>query len=453
MRKIVIVLFLISVFFISFLPVKDTDFGWHYRCGKEFFKSGSFALCTKNNFSYFLPEYKSYNPHFFYDVGLAFIYDHFGFIGISSIGGIIMVLSAGVFLYLVGIPLWFKIIAFYLNFFLSYSVFNLGLRDQILTYLFFLLTLLLLKKSQKNLKYLFLLPILFLIWVNTHIGFFIGPVIFFFYLLENRKKTIFLIFFISLLMTFFSFFGIGVYQEIINHVFSPLNKMVAEWVSPPLWQIILIIILTIISLLMMIKQKKISVLNILLILFFSILAINGQRNLPFFYTTFFYVFLNHWKIEINNLIIPILISISIFFIIIQVPQTVGFDHSWEKYCSQGLSVYPCQAIKNNPRLTGNVFAMYEWGGFLIWQKPEIKVFVDGRMPAWHDENAKSPYQVFLDIIQTQPGWNEKLKKLKTNYLLITNGTFLDLLLQKYADKYGWQEIYRDNITVIYKNKN
>ncbi|PIZ66716.1 hypothetical protein COY13_04950, partial [Candidatus Roizmanbacteria bacterium CG_4_10_14_0_2_um_filter_36_35] len=96
----------------------------------------------------------------------------------------------------------------------------------------------------------------------------------------------------------------------------------------------------------------------------------------------------------------------------------------------GLSKYPCQAIKNYPKLSGNVYAMYEWGGFLIWQKPTIKVFIDGRMPAWKDENGQSPYQVFLDIIQTQPGWNEKLKELKTNHLLISNGTFLDLLLKE-----------------------
>ena len=451
MKKIVVILFLISVFFISFLPVKDTDFGWHYRCGKEFLKSGSFALCTKNNFSYFLPDYKSYNPHFFYDVGLASTYDHFGFIGVSLMDSIIMVLAAGIFLYLINMPLWLKIIAFYLNLSLSYSIFSLGIRDQILTYLFFLLTLFLLKKSEKNIKYILFLPLLFLIWVNTHIGFFIGPIIFFFYFLGNRKKIILLVFFLSLLMTFLSFFGAEVYQEIINHVFSPLNGMIAEWVPPSIWQIILIIVLTIISLIMIIKQKNKSVFNILLILFFSILAVKARRNLTFFYTTFFYVFLNHWKIEINNLIIPILVSINLFFIITQVPQTVNFDRSWKKYCSQGLSVYPCQAIKNNPQLSGNVYAMYEWGGFLIWQKPNTRVFVDGRMPAWKDENGKSPYQVFIEIIQTQPGWNEKLNKWKTNYLLIANGTFLDLLLQKEPIKYDWQEVYRDDIAVIYKN--
>lgn len=100
---------------------------------------------------------------------------------------------------------------------------------------------------------------------------------------------------------------------------------------------------------------------------------------------------------------------------------------------------------------GNVFSMYEWGGFLIWRKPKIKVFVDGQMPSWKDNQGKSPYQVFLEIIQTKDNWNKRLKALKTDYLLITTDSFLDLLLQKEAKKYGWQEEYRDDLAVIYKN--
>lgn len=451
MKKIIIILFLISVFFMGFLPVKDTDFGWHYRCGKEFLKSGSNISCIKNTFSYFLSDYKSYNPHLLYDSLIAFVYNHFGFIGISLLGSVIIDITAAVFLYIINMPLWLKITAFYLNFYLSISVFGIGIRDQIITYLFFLLTLLLLKKSEKNIKYLYIFPLLMLIWTNTHIGFFLGPIILFFYFLENRKKTIFLILFISSLVTLLNPFGIGVYREIINHAFSPLSSMIAEWVPPILWQIILIISLTVTSFAMMIKQKKISIFNVLLIIFFSILALKAQRNLPFFYTTFFFILFIDWKINIDQLIIPVLISISLFFIIIQVPQTIDFDNSWDKYCNQGQSVYPCQAIKKNPYLSGNVFAMYEWGGFLIWQRPEIKVFADGRMPAWKDENNESPYKVLLNIIQTQPGWEEKLKFWKTDYLLIGNGTFLDLLLQKQEKNSHWKEMYRDSISVIYKN--
>lgn len=115
-----------------------------------------------------------------------------------------------------------------------------------------------------------------------------------------------------------------------------------------------------------------------------------------------------------------------------------------------MAAYPCMALKQFPQLSGNVYANYEWGGFLIWQKPNVKVFVDGRMSAWKTGDGTYPYQTYLAIIQAQPGWNEKLQKLKTNYLLIGTGTFLDLLLQKEKNQYRWEEKYRDNTAVVYQ---
>ena len=235
--------------------------------------------------------------------------------------------------------------------------------------------------------------------------------------------------------------------------------MIAEWVKPPPSHQLIIIFLTIIGSIVIFKQKSVNFYNLLLLIFFGLLSLNAQRNLPFFYPVFFYVtqdLLNGLK-NLDRIryeiFIPVLLSIIIFVYIIHVPKTIKFDTSWTEYCQKGQIVLPCQAIKKFPQLTGNVFNAYEWGGFLIWQKPEIKVFVDGRMPAWKDENGKSPYQVFLDIIQTQSGWNEKLNKWKTDYLLITNGSYLDLLLKNGVNKYNWLEVYRDDTAVIYKNKN
>jgi len=99
---------------------------------------------------------------------------------------------------------------------------------------------------------------------------------------------------------------------------------------------------------------------------------------------------------------------------------------------------------------GNIFNRYEWGGFLIWQLPEYKVFVDGRMPAWEHPSGKSPYTIYLETLQNQPGWEETLKEYNINWILISPGTFMDLLLQPNPKKFGWEEVYRDKISVIYK---
>ncbi|MBU1200216.1 hypothetical protein KJ953_01615 [Patescibacteria group bacterium] len=93
---------------------------------------------------------------------------------------------------------------------------------------------------------------------------------------------------------------------------------------------------------------------------------------------------------------------------------------------------------------------YNLGGFLIWQLPEMKMFVDGRMPAWIGEGSKSPYTTWLEVIQAQPGWNEYLLGMGTEYLLIAPGTFLDLELDEGgALELGWEEEYRDKGAVVY----
>jgi hypothetical protein len=535
-KKIIVILFLLSVFFISFLPVKDTDFGWHYRCGQQFLTTGKF--CLKNEFSYFLPNYQAYNPSFLYDITLAAIYNHFGFVGIGLLGAVILTLCAFFIFQLFSGPTWLRIIAFYLIFWLSYSTFGLGIRSQTVSFLFFVITLFALTKKVENyfpvsnnkLQFSIFLPFLFLIWVNTHIGFFLGPVLLLFFFIEQIILTAFrrphksgkLIFFLiilglSLIVTFINPFGLNVYLEIFRHLQAPLNTMIAEWVAPPLWQKLLIITLSMITFIINVgvrlsdqnvvteyypvTTKKNNIFSIFLLLFFALITLQAQRNLPFFYTIFFYIILNLnfinkvientlkeppkkqmaraeglltarnemstggreardriWENDhinrstINQLALSLLASLAFVFAVINLPQTISFHQSWENYCNKGLIAYPCQALKktNLKQLSGNLFTAYEWGGFLIWQTPKLKVFSDGRMSAWKDEKGQYPYQVYLYIIQARSGWNEILKKHKTDYLLIGNNTFLDLELQKKAAKYDWKETYRDDIAVFYR---
>lgn len=475
MRIAVVALFLISTFLLGYLPVKDTDFGWHYRCGREFLTSGN--LCLQNNFSYLLPNYKSFYSSLLYDISLATIYDRFGFIGLSFIGAILFALSAFFVFHLLPGLLVLRMAAFYVIFLFSTVVFNLGLRSQIITYLFFVIILFLSEKARHNgAKHLFSLPLLFLVWVNTHIGFFIGLILLTLLLTEQLIKNIvertkenfmkstslLVISLACFVATLINPFGINVYVGIFNHLSSPLSKMIAEWVPPPLWLNLLMSFLTVAMLIVMFRQKTLSVFSLLSLLFFYLLALYARRNLPFFYTIFsFYLFNNcpsnyvvaklNFSKRTHDVILPLAISATVLILALpRVFRTIHFSTSWQEYCNKGLVVYPCDASVKLADLSGNVFSMYEWGGFLIWQHPRLKIFVDGRMPAWKDENGESPYEVFLSIIQTRDGWNEKLAKFKTDYLLIRSGTFLDFLLREKASSYGWQEDYRDQISVFYK---
>ena len=190
-------------------------------------------------------------------------------------------------------------------------------------------------------------------------------------------------------------------------------------------------------------------------LFFGITSLMARRNTPLF-LTFAALFILQMmpKKDLRNmypLILPFVGAILVSIMFINIQKTISFHSDWNLYCTKGATNYPCTAINNYPQFSGNVYAAYEWGGFLIWQRPDVKVFSDGRMPAWHDENGESPYNVFLKILQTQPGWNEKLRKYKTDYLILAQGTYLDLLLDESAKEHGWEKVYEDTSHAIYKN--
>lgn len=466
MKRVAVGLFLTSVFILSFLPVKDTDFGWHYRCGNQFLTSGK--PCLSNQFSYLLPNYQAYNPSFLYDISLAFVYNRFGFLGVSLLGAAVLTLSALFLIKVFNGPLSARFIAVYLSFWLSYSVFNLGLRSQMVSFLFFVITVFILNHWRSPTTKL-ILPFLLLIWVNSHIGFFLGLILLAFFILTHPKIFYFLFFIFCFLTTFLNPFGPKVYLEIFRHFHAPLDTMIAEWVGPPLWQKTLITGLAILTLTLTLGSnrqtangKEIAqdnLFDISLVLFFTVLALYARRNLPFFYTVCLYrllktqffnkVFSNLFKESL--LLLSLLLSITFTFSVINIPQTIKFDQSWQDYCHQGLINYPCRALEktNLKKLSGNLFTSYEWGGFLIWQTPQLKVFADGRMSAWQDKQGNYPYQVYLYIIQGRQDWHKKLNQYHTDYLLIGNGTFLDLELQKKADRYGWKESYRDEVAVFY----
>lgn len=461
MRKVLVFLFLLTVFFLAFLPVFDTDFGWHYRCGQELLTTGK--LCTTNAFSYYLADYRAYNPSFLYDLLLAVAFDLSGFIGVSFIGALLIVLSAGLFLALTKGKLLVRMAAFLLLYIGSSIVFNLGLRSQLMTYVFFLLLLWLMKKhGEGHGRYLFAVPVLMVLWVNTHIGFFVGLAVFAAYVIHvltrsrfKRRPVLFLtgLLLVSTLATFLNPFGPKVYLEIFAHAASPLSSMIAEWLPPPLTWKLFIVFSTLIVSIYHLARKKLNVFYLLLMFFFAFLALTGRRNIPLFMTVFFLDLLDmlpRLKVRLPpELIVPLLTAIAVSIAFIRIPAAIT-SSSWSNYCRNRLTNYPCEVVERN-LVRGNIFANYEWGGFFVWQMPQSKVFVDGRMPAWKNEDGISPYAVYLSIVQTRPGWNELLKATRTDFLVISPQTFLDVLLTKEGHIFGWEELFRSSSTVVYES--
>lgn len=476
MKKYLIpTIFLISVFLVSLRPHADTDFGWHYQCGKIFLVQHK--LCVKNEFSYFLPNYRWANPTFLYDIAIALIHYRTGFLGISVFGSIIFVLLALCILKTAKNNWPVAAIFFYIAFFLSWSTLRLGFRSQEMSLFFLALTFFILVRhnDNSNKSFMWALIPLFTIWANTHAGFFLGPLVFLFYIFNNFALLILkqkqaqafghemFVFLASLSTTLINPFGINIYKEVFRHWSMPLYTLIAEWVPPDPFNRFLaglfLIIYLFFSVLLAIRKKNFDVFGILVLGTFCYFTFAARRNIPLFYfsySIFVPILLSKFDkaaSEFPMLVITLLIPSTLFIGALNAVDTVKFDTNYFNYCNSGYITYPCEAIEVLKDKKGNLFNTYEWGGFLIWKLPNFRVFVDGRMPAWSGENGKSPYTTFLEIAGAAPGWDKKLEQYKTDYILLFNGSSLYGELSLNFQKYGYLKLYeKNNIAVYQKTK-
>ncbi|MFH1896417.1 MAG: hypothetical protein ABH814_03025 [bacterium] len=462
-KKATLTLFVICFLLLGFVASADPDFGWHLVCGNRILEGQSW--CLDNHFSYYLTNYKFYNPSFIFDILLALFYRIGGFVGAGILGSLIFAGTAILFTKALPkkVPQAIGFVGFLAVFFLSGQIFDLGVRSQLASFWFSLLFLYFLQKLSERKVPLWVFPLAMVFWVNSHGGFFLGLVLLGFYavaqVIQRTKevKRSLATLASTFAATLINPFTYKVYVELVRHFNAPLNTTIAEWVSPPLLHrmIIFFVVAGLLGWLAFWWYRRRSAWEIfiaLIVVFFAALAITARRNLPFFYIFAIYSFLYYlpWKWPEKKDWLTVFVALPLLFLgFKKAEKALAFNTNWEKYCNEGASRYPCAVVKKYPNLQGNVFNTYEWGGFLIWQWPEAKVFIDGRMPAWMDDYNSSTYETWLYILQTRPGWEKILEQYQTTHLLIGNGVFLDLLLQERGVEFGWQELYRDEQAAFY----
>jgi hypothetical protein len=104
---------------------------------------------------------------------------------------------------------------------------------------------------------------------------------------------------------------------------------------------------------------------------------------------------------------------------------------------------PVEAVnfirKTNP--PGGVFNSYNWGGYLLWELPEYPVFIDGRTDLYDDELIDQ----WLQVLRAEPGWQDVLERWQVRLILLENGTpVVGQLGQN-----GWNLLYQDELAVVY----
>ncbi|MGD1996487.1 MAG: hypothetical protein PVH62_06910 [Anaerolineae bacterium] len=140
---------------------------------------------------------------------------------------------------------------------------------------------------------------------------------------------------------------------------------------------------------------------------------------------------------INLALLMLVIALALVKIRIPLSPTLNEEVEQEKF--------PANAVtwiqENHP--AGEMFNPYGWGGYLIWKLwPEYRVFVDGRTDLYGDELL----QTHLDVEWARPGFEQTLASYNVNLILTPPGSVLASQLECRG---GWEQAYRDEGAAIY----
>jgi len=475
---------ILLIFFAALKTPYDPDMGWHLQNG-HYLLEHNLQVPSTDIYTYTMPDYPLIMHEWVTDIIMYSIYTTFGFWGLSLVFAGITAAAFFIVAKSVRARPEYQIIASLIGALASYTI--VGIRPQVITLLFLGILLYILYRFIENSrsKIIFLLPLLFLIWVNLHGGFAIGLFVLGLFLLAEFLKIFFqkiyqgiksrdyyikIIltkdWFKMLYLTVFSGiatlinpYGWRIYVELYATITDPLLKYdISEWypvslASSQSYFFVGYLALTVILGLLMYRKLKFT--SVFMFLVFAYIGFSSWRNMPLFiiFSIPLWVYFARGlvggtlsKLIGSKLVLGLLIlavAITGYQQIAIVQKSNGSVETMSKYSQYKYPYEAVQYIKTNPP-KGTMFNMYNWGGYLIWQCPEYKVFIDGRMPSWKHEG-KNAMKDFKNLVTLQPSWKDVLEKYKISWALLDKKASLNLVLLSE----GWENVYEDNLAVIF----
>lgn len=457
----------------------DPDLGWHLKYGEYFFQNGK--VLRDNIFSQMMSDFKWANTSWGTDLISYFTFNNFGFLGLSILGAVIVTLtfyffSKGAKLSFFEESLIFPIVIYFMD-----PLNTISFRGQLLSLLFLGILSYLLSSFEKNKRYVYFIPILFLFWSNIHGQFLIGLALFLGfiivrllndYFLQNIKKNKIIakgkfwgiVFLLSFIATFVNPFGFGIYKDASTHFINPDLKLVAEYLpfedlSTPWWNFIVISALVIWGGILLFAEEKvidkIPKISLFLVTYFFSFFVRRYAwmmyylSIPLLKPVAHFLEPNSQKYKFISGGI-ILIFITSIILSIKFPFSQYSNFSWNDYCRYNTcSKEAAEFIIKNKLNNEDLLTMYNWGGWLIWQFPQIKPTIDGRMHLWKDEKGYSGFKEFFTIEQNFTD----IDKTKYNTAFFSPQKPVYQRLIELTQQKKWKLIYRDNYSGIFvRNK-
>jgi hypothetical protein len=358
-----------------------------------------------------------------------------------------------------------------------------GVRPQMFTFVLASLLFWLVEAAESRPKLFYLVPPLFLFWVNLHAGFAVGLALLLAYGLgllfealsgatswQNIRPLlirVLLVFTVCLALVPLNPSGAQLYRYPLDTLRSPgMRSFISEWFSPdfhqPLYLPFLLLWLVVLARLATARsQSKARVMVPLVLTAFA--SLDAARHIPIFVLAAlpmisaaqtaprqsWWLFSSNRRPSANflrfrpvfNSVVVILMGI---FMLMKWVAVIRFQGTTEA------ELYPDAAVASlrddralyNPNM--RIFAYYDWGGYVLWKLyPNHRIFVDGRADLYGDDLMKE----FRATIQLQNGWRDVLDGWKVETILVPPNC---ALTQALLIDPGWSAAFSDSKSVVFR---
>ncbi len=474
---IILTFTLLSVGYFHSISAITQDLGRHIFLGDIIRLNGS--IPKTNLFSYTYPDFPFINHHYLPEIIFSLLYHQFSFQGLMILTFFLIFTSFGL-LYFSALKKYSLIATSIVSLLLLRVLFErTDIRPELFSYLFLSLFLVILFKfREKYTRLIFLLPFIELLWVNSHIYFFIGlGVIGIFWLDELMRKrtihdknvlTLTLILGISSVITLINPNGIhgAIYPFTVFHnygysieenqtpfLLSQLGFQKTSWLY---LQISLGLLFT--SLLLAVKKTRI--IDWLLCISFSVIALLAVRNFPLFSLAVFLPFIRTLTIIISEiqtrvdeaypkrtLLLFLMTAVLLCFVYIlqirEVSSLRQLSPSPETGASMGIDFFQREKLK------GPIFNNFDIGSYLIFRLyPQEKVFIDGRPEAYPAHFFK---EVYIPMQQDPSVFQRIERKYGFNTILFSHNDmtpWAQQFIKDIIENENWKTVYLDPYMII-----
>lgn len=493
-------IFLVLVFFFSSYRISgDDDLFWHLATGRYIVENK--IVPDKDVFGHVTSGVEWIPFEWGWDV-LSY--------GLYNIGGYnaILIFRSVAFCFI--FALYFMLLRkFKVNSFLSIMLLfvllisvmdRLSPRPHILTYIFFVLIMYILLSYKyidkiKYRKWLYFVPLIFLIWANSHMGVLAGGLILFVFTLTEtliylmpasfisneikalskiELRNLWIISLISALMLFVNPHGINTYLYAYGHTKMKMLVNVNEWQNPfstkmdfgfivSLYKIFLFSGL----LVLYYAYKKRDLLFALICIVFAVYSIRAIRftvDYEIIMTFFIIVSIGYifhflkdsrFKNILNGNFLKGVLGLFFIYIISQIPSNAIYEKiQYYRIFGWGINsdFIPVQMydFMKESGISGKPFNHFGTGGYIVWSNPGEKNFIDSRN--LNDEI----YNEYNSILSMRPGFEKRLEERGIDYFvyldpdLIRRPNDLKGLLTAYCSRDpNWKLVFWDDKSMLF----